>query len=201
MRRLLVTFCLVWLVLASLAVGVLAADWPFWQRAWHWHAAPSGYPDHVPGSWLGLGRGAGSALPEAEPASPEGAALLQLAAKYATQALLVTRGDTTLAQYYGVGVNADTLLQGRGLTELILAPLYGVARLTGRDLLDKPLAALLPDRHVAAAGFGGGCDGPRREDGRVHRATIAVPATGRGRRGACSRAARSFSRNCAALTK
>ena len=44
MRRALVILVLIGLVAVSAIVAVVASDWPFWQRAWRWHAAPAAGP-------------------------------------------------------------------------------------------------------------------------------------------------------------
>ncbi len=145
MRRLLIIFSLVGLVCGSLGLAVLAADWPFWQRAWHWHAADTGWPEQVPGVWRSLGQGQGAPM-LAVAGAPESAALAQLAQRGAVRALLASRAGALIAEHYGAEVRSDSLLQGRGLTTLVLAPLYGIARQqSGIDLLDRPLAALLPE--------------------------------------------------------
>jgi CubicO group peptidase (beta-lactamase class C family) len=144
MRRLLVIISLVGLVLASLAVATLAADWPFWQRAWRWHQAGISGPEHIPGSWQAIGAGGGVALLPLRDDAVE-AALAVLAQTRNSQALLASRGGRLVAEYYGAGYDADSLWQGRGLTTLVLAPLYGVARRDGIELLDQPVAALLPE--------------------------------------------------------
>jgi hypothetical protein len=50
MRPVLVVLALVLLILLSVTVGVLAADWPFWQRAWQWQVASSPWPARLPGA-------------------------------------------------------------------------------------------------------------------------------------------------------
>lgn len=138
-------FVLAGLVLVSSVVAVLASDWPFWQRAWRWHVAGVTGPARIPGSWRAVGGGAGrpwSALPGP---APEAAALLDLSARPGTLALLAARDGGLLAEHYGAGTGPASLLQGGALTHLLLAPLYGVARQAGLDLLDQPLRLLLPD--------------------------------------------------------
>jgi CubicO group peptidase (beta-lactamase class C family) len=152
MRRLLVIFVMVCLVLVSVGVAVLASDWPFWQRAWRWHQAGIAGPDQVPGSWRAIGRGTGASWPAVEPEAPEAAALAQLASGPGTRALLALRGGQLLVEQYGTGTAADTLLQGDALTGVLLAPLYGVARQAGIDLLDRPLRQLIPDWSLDARG-------------------------------------------------
>ena len=149
MRRLLVIFVLVGLVLGSLAVAVLASDWPFWQRAWHWQQAGGAVPDRIPGSWRAIGRGAGATWPVA---TPDAAGQAAIAAVAGTQAALVERDGQLRVEQYADGTAADTLLQGDALTATLLAPLYGVARQAGIALLDVPLRQMIPDLAQDARG-------------------------------------------------
>ena len=45
----LVTVAVIALVLSSLAVGALAAHWPFWHRAWQWQSAAGQWPAQLSG--------------------------------------------------------------------------------------------------------------------------------------------------------
>ena len=145
MRRLLVIFVLVGLVLGSLVVAVIASDWPFWQRGWHWQQAADAVPDRIPGSWRAIGRGAGATWPVATPDAAEQVLLSKLADQAGTQAVLVEREGQLRLEHYAPGTTVDTLLQGDALTAMLLAPLYGVARQAGIELLDVPLRQLIPD--------------------------------------------------------
>jgi CubicO group peptidase (beta-lactamase class C family) len=152
MRRLLVIFVLIGLVMVSLAVAVIASDWPFWQRAWVWQHAVASGPEHIPGSWRGIGRGAGATWPVASAGPTEQALQAQLAALPGTQAVLAERDGRLLVEHYAPGTAADTLLQGDALTTALLAPLYGVARQAGTNLLDVPLRQVIPDWEMDARG-------------------------------------------------
>ena len=148
MRRLLIIICLAALVLCSLGLGVLAADWPFWQRAWRWQSAGNGWPDQMPGVWRGLGEGSGQPMAQADAAAAQALAraMAPLAARWPTQALLVARAGTLYSEYYAAGATASSLLQGRSLTAIVLPPLYGIARAQGAaDLLDQPLRTELEE--------------------------------------------------------
>ena len=145
MRRLLLIFGIFGLVLASCGMAVLASDWPFWQRAWRWHVAGEAGPDRIPGSWRAIGRGAGDTGPAVVADAREAGALAALAAVHGTRALLAMRDGQLLAEHYGDGSDARTLLQGGALTTLLLAPLYGVARHAGIDFIDSPLRQLIPE--------------------------------------------------------
>ena len=145
MRHLLVIFVLVGLVLGSLVVAVIASDWPFWQRAWHWQQSAGAVPDRIPGSWRAIGRGAGATWPVATPDAAGQVMLSPLAALVGTRAVLVERDGQLRLEHYAPGTTAGTLLQGDALTAMLLAPLYGVARKAGIELLDVPLRRLIPD--------------------------------------------------------
>lgn len=138
----LVILVLMGLVTASAVVAVIAADWPFWQRAWRWHVAGEAGPEYIPGSWRWVGRGAGAAWDV--PASDDWAwhRMLQ---QVPTRALVASQDGRLTVEHFGAGVTTDDLLQGGALTSAILAPLYGAADQRGAGLLDVPLRRLLPE--------------------------------------------------------
>jgi CubicO group peptidase (beta-lactamase class C family) len=140
----LVLFVLVFVVAVSFGIAVVAADWPFWQRAWRWHSAGPAGPAEVPGAWARIGTGVGDPWPAVEPDPQISAVLTQLAVETAARALLVVRDGQLLVEHYGKNVDFGTRLQGGALTALVLAPLYGLERQAGADLLDIPLRQLVP---------------------------------------------------------
>ncbi len=152
MRRVLVILVLLVLAASSAVVAVVAADWPFWQRAWRWHQAGPAGPARVPGAWRWIGHGDG--IPWAQgpmdPSTTE--ALAALIRGIPTDALLVARAGQVVAELYGDGVRPESLLQGGSMTSAVLAPLYGIARRGGVDVLDAPLRRLLPDYDTGLRG-------------------------------------------------
>lgn len=127
MRPLLITASLLLLIVASLATGVLAADWPFWQRAWRWHVAGTAAPEELPGAHLRI---AGATTVVDLPLDVDAAAtsaVSNLLDDEATEALLVARGNRVLFEYYGAGVDAASRLDGHELSSLPLVVLYGAA--------------------------------------------------------------------------
>lgn len=127
MRPLLIVVTLVLLVVASLLTGVVASDWPFWQRAWRWHAAAPAIPARLPGAhaWL-ASPGEVRELPaDADPAIS--AAVSSLLGGEATEALLVARDDRLLFEYYGPRSGPGARFDSRELSMLPLVALYGAA--------------------------------------------------------------------------
>jgi len=145
MRPLLITASLLLLIALSLATGVIAADWPFWQRAWRWHVAGSQAAAELPGAHRRI---VGAAMPTDLPLDVDPAvtsAMSSLLDDEATQALLVARGDRVLFEYYGAGADAGTRFDGRALSALPLVALYGAAIAQGLPVsLDAPVRAQLP---------------------------------------------------------
>lgn len=141
MQRLLVIVAVFVLVTASLGVGILAAHWPFWQRAWQWHVAPTGWPASIDGAVRVL-RGGDEALVLDVHADAD---ISSVAAAGTTQALLRAGSDGRVAAWFAPGFDAQTLVDGRGLTALVLAPIYAQLASEHPDLLDGPVGAWLPE--------------------------------------------------------
>lgn len=140
MQRMLVIVVVFILVTASLGVGLLAAHWPFWQRAWQWHASSTGWPASIAGVTQVL-HGGDTALGLQFQGNAE---LESIATAGTTKALLRAHSDGRVEAWFAPGVDAQTLVDWRGLAPVVLAPLY--AQLLGDhpDLLDTPAGALLP---------------------------------------------------------
>ena len=145
MRRVLVILVLLALCATSAVVAVISADWPFWQRAWAWHVAGPSGPEHIPGAWRWIGRGAGADWPLGPSDSFEAKSLAALARRVPGDALLLASEGRLLAEFYGDGVAPDRLLQGGPLTSAILPPLYGITSRGGSAVLDAPLRQVLPE--------------------------------------------------------
>ncbi|MET0291707.1 MAG: hypothetical protein ABW136_05025, partial [Steroidobacteraceae bacterium] len=127
MRPLLIVITLLLLVATSLLTGVLASDWPFWQRAWRWHTAAPMPPAALPGAhaWIGSREGARDLPLDVDPAIT--GAVSRLLEGDVTDALLVARDDRLLFEYYGPASNAGARFDGRELSLLPLVALYGAA--------------------------------------------------------------------------
>ena len=155
MRRLLIVLCLIVLIVVATGVGLLAADLPFWQRAWVWQTAPAGRPpDSLPGASRALAAttatGADNIARDfgaSAPPLPEElvAELAKLAGRQATSALLVAQRDTLQFESYGAPLNAASLLSGGELSSAWLAPLFGIASAVRPGLLDEPVGDHLPE--------------------------------------------------------
>jgi len=141
MQRMLVIVAVVLLVMVSSGIGLLAAHWPFWQRAWQWHVSGSGWPARIEGAVRPLHGGGGSIALEVHP-SAEVEAMARAAS---TQALLVARGDGTVAGWFAAGLDAHARVDGRGLTAVVLVPLYAQFAQEHPGMLDMPSGAWLAD--------------------------------------------------------
>ncbi|HWL62755.1 MAG TPA: hypothetical protein VNQ32_08150 [Steroidobacteraceae bacterium] len=137
MQRGVVIVAVILLVTASLAVGALAAHWPFWRRAWAWHEAQAGWPADLAGP-RALLRG-GAAPRTLAPPTEEIAAV---AATARTQHLLRHRDGITEG-WSSPGTGAGSLLDGRGLSVLVLPLLFDALERRHPGLLDKPVGAWL----------------------------------------------------------
>ena len=138
MQRVLVILAVIVLVTASLGVGAMAANWPFWRRAWAWHAAEGGWPQALPGPRVLVRGRDGLPLQFAAPADD-----LAAAADAATDLLLRVRGASADA-WFAPGLDASTLVDGRGLTPLLLAPLFGQLEVAHPGVLGRPVGAWIP---------------------------------------------------------
>jgi hypothetical protein len=148
MRRLLIAIALIVLLAISLATGLLAADWPFWQRALRWEQ--ESWPSVLPGARLdipGMGRAAHSfERGDADPGGHEAPLLATIDALPMADALLVLRGNRLLREQYRAGIDSTTLLASRELASVLPSLLYGIALGEGSiDGLDSPVARLLPE--------------------------------------------------------
>lgn len=139
MQRLLVTLTVTVLVAASLGIGTLAANWPFWRRAWQWHSAAQGvgegWPSALPGPREPLR--AGNAARPLQFVADE--ALASVAMEADTTLLLRASADGAAAGWFASGASADTVVDGRGLSGMALVPLYGVLAANHSGLLDAPI--------------------------------------------------------------
>lgn len=138
MQRVLVILAVIVLVTVSLGVGALTANWPFWQRAWAWHAAAGGWPQQLSGPHIVV-RGKSAVPLDILVASPEVSAA---AAAADTHLLMRVRGAHVDA-WFAPGFEASTMVDGRGLATAVLAPLYAQLERSHPGLLDQPIGAWL----------------------------------------------------------
>lgn len=141
MQRVLLVIVLLLLLAASLAVGTLAAAWPFWSRALAWHSAPDGWPGTLPGPVHEL-------RPAAAPARLDFHVDPGLAADVAAsgaRVLLVADGPSTVRAYFGAGYNEHSIVDGRGLAPGLLPLVYAALGANHPGLLDQPLGQHLAE--------------------------------------------------------
>jgi len=138
MQRVLVIVAVMVLVTVSLGVGALSANWPFWRRAWSWHTGADGWPATLTGAQT-IVQGGGASPLDFAAAAPE---LAAAAASADTHALLRVRGGQADA-WFAPGFDATSLIDARGLTRLLLWPLYQQLEADHPGLLDQPVGAWL----------------------------------------------------------
>jgi CubicO group peptidase (beta-lactamase class C family) len=136
MQRALIVVVILILLIASLAVGTLAAHWPFWQRAWSWQFAADGWPEQLPGPSVML-----KAAPNAAPlrVAPD-AQLAHIAMGSNTELLMLGDRAGGVRAYFAADRNERSSIDGRGLAAGLIAPLYGALIANGHaGLLDEPV--------------------------------------------------------------
>jgi CubicO group peptidase (beta-lactamase class C family) len=153
MRRVLTILTAAVLAVASLGVGLLTADLPFWRRALQLPLAQDEL--YLPVAVIGAGQ------PPAAPTRPSADApaseLLEFAAKRArdggSRALLVMRGDELLlSRYFGVD-DEHTLMPAALIARPMAAMAIGLALADGRiDTLDTPVSRYLKEWEDEARG-------------------------------------------------
>lgn len=141
MQRVLLVIVLLLLLAASLAVGTLAAAWPFWSRALAWHGAPDGWPGTLPGPVRDL-------RPATAPARLDfhvDPGLAADAAASGAQVLLVADGPSTVRAYFAAGYDEHSIVDGRGLAPGLLPLVYAALGTDHPGLLDQPLGQHLAE--------------------------------------------------------
>lgn len=139
MQRMLVIVAVVILVTVSLGVGSLGAHWPFWQRAWQWHASTTGWPATTTGATAVVHGGAPSLALQYHDEPQLG----DVAATGTTHALLRAHVNGEVEAWFAAGYAPRSQVDWRGISSLLLVPLY--AQLAGENpgLLDKPAGSML----------------------------------------------------------
>ena len=151
MRRVLTFLTAIVLLVASLAIGALAADLPFWRRALQLPLPADAL--YLPVASIGVpseGHGRGVAdlavpMPAFTP-PPELEQVIARARDSGSRALLVMHGGATvLSRYFGAD-DADTLLPAGLIARPVTAMAVGIA-LADRSIesLDVPVSGWLPE--------------------------------------------------------
>ncbi len=147
MQRVLVIVAAIVLVVASLGVGALAANWPFWRRAWAWHAADGAWPAQLPGPRMQVRGGDVPPLQFESPADE----LAAVAGGADTQVLLRVR-DGVADGWFAPGFDARSIVDGRGLSVLVLEPLFAALEAQESGLRHGPVGAWLTEWRQDARG-------------------------------------------------
>ena len=147
MRRLLTYLTAFVLLLGSLAIGVLAADLPFWRRALQLPLAADDV--YLPVTMSGGDSPAVATLPAVMAPATDAPALeyaIRQARNAGSRALLVMRhGEPVLARYFGADDDRSLLPAGL-VARPVLAMAMGLAIGDGRlGPLDTPVARYLPE--------------------------------------------------------
>jgi CubicO group peptidase (beta-lactamase class C family) len=151
-RRILIVLALVLLVGLSGVVGIVAADWPFWQRMLRLAQLPDSgeWPEsfYQPVSRI---EGAGRAFfPAAAPgATSIDPAALEAAERWAGEhesvALLVLHRGVMQLERYWQGMGPDQLFSGRAMSRSLIGLVYGFAVDEGRLDLEDPVERFLDE--------------------------------------------------------
>jgi len=148
MQRAVVMLAVFLLVVVALAAGALTSHWPFWIRAWQWHAAADGWPETLAGPTQILHGGTG-----ALPLHLDVVALPAAVAGADTRILLWASADGRGNAFLAPGFTLDSRVDGRGLAAGLLAPLYGRLAATAPDVLDKPASQWISRWQADARGL------------------------------------------------
>ena len=144
MRRVLTYLTAALLLVASLSIGALAADLPFWRRALQLPLAADAL--YLPVTTIGA---AAAEVPAPQPASAGNQALEEVVARAriaGSRALFVMRaGEPVLSRYFGTD-DEHTLLPAGVITRPMVAMTVGVALADGHiESLDVPVARYLTE--------------------------------------------------------
>src|SRR4051812_46674443 len=145
MRRLLTILTAATLLLSSLAIGLFAADLPFWRRALQLPLSEDRL--YLPVAVIGDGEPAAAAQRPAAPADHDALeSAVTKARASGVRALLAARGgELVLARYLGAD-DEHSLLPAGLIARPMVAMAVGLALADGKlDSLDAPLSRYLPE--------------------------------------------------------
>ncbi len=151
-RRVLIVLALVLLVGVSGAVGIVAADWPFWQRVLRLAQLPDSgeWPEsfyqpvsRIEGATREFFPAAAPDATSIDPAALDAAA--RWAGEHESVALLVLHRGIVQLERYWQGMGPDQLFSGRGMSRSLIGFAYGFAVDEGRLDLDDPVERFLDD--------------------------------------------------------
>lgn len=160
MRRLLIGLTLAAIIVVSVAVGVVVADWPFYQRLAHLPQT-RGTGEWPESFYRPIAVVQGPSAPFFPAAGPgeqsiDPAALAQAekwAGEHASVALIVIHRGRVQLEKYWEDMGPDRLYSGRAMTRTMVAFLYGIAMADGTiRSLDEPVETWLDEWRGEARG-------------------------------------------------
>jgi CubicO group peptidase (beta-lactamase class C family) len=152
-RRVLLVFAIVLLVIGAALVGVVAADWPYLRRVIAIAQLADGgeWPDafYQPVATID-GGGRGAFFPPSAPGeSTVDPAALEAASRWAeangSVALLVLHGGRLQLERYWQGQRPDAPFSGRAMSRSLVGLVYGAAIADGRLTLDDPVSRFIDE--------------------------------------------------------
>ncbi len=150
LRRVLIVCALVLLLGVSGAIGILAADWPFWQRVLRLAQLPDAgeWPEsfyepvvRIEGRPRAFFPIASANETSIDPAALEAAA--RWAGEHDSVALLVLHRGVVQLERYWQGMGPEQLFSGRAMSRSLLGFAYGFAVADGQLSLDDPVERFL----------------------------------------------------------
>jgi CubicO group peptidase (beta-lactamase class C family) len=152
LRRILIVIMLLLLVGVSSAIGIVAADWPFWQRVLRLAQLPDSgeWPEsfyqpvsRIEGEARGFFPVAAADATSVDPAALEAAA--RWAGENESVALLVLHRGVVQLERYWQGMGPEQLFSGRAMSRSLIGLAYGFAVADGKLGLDDPVERFLDE--------------------------------------------------------
>jgi CubicO group peptidase (beta-lactamase class C family) len=151
-RRVLLVFTITSVLLVSIGVGIVAADWPFWKRMLALVQLTDGgeWPEWMYTPVTRIQGRPVAFFPAAAPgARTISDAALDAAARYAEEqnsvALLVMHKGVVQLERYWQGMTSDQLFSGRAMSRSLVGLAYGFAVADGVLSLDDPAERFLSE--------------------------------------------------------
>lgn len=151
LRRALLVLVIAGTLLLSLAIGIVAADWPFWKRVVNLPADAGEWPDsfYTPSVTIDGGGGPWFDVATDADATLDPKALAEAASwaeRHNSTALIVLHRGRVQLERYWQGHEPDAAFSARGMSRSLVGIAYGHAIADGAIAsLDAPVAEYLPE--------------------------------------------------------